>query len=77
MKEETLTSCYLSPVLLPFECIPSVQCSLLLAICSKCVSFLVTTRIDQFHSVLAATGWAEVIHGLCCSLGRSSQVNEH
>lgn len=66
MKEEILTSCYLSPVLLPFECIPSVQRSLLLAIYSKCSSFLVTTCIDQFHSVIAATGWSEVIHGLCC-----------
>ena len=39
MKEDIPTTCYLFPVFLPYEYPPSVQGSLLRAICSKCLSF--------------------------------------
>ena len=60
MKEDIPTTCYLFPVFLPYEYLPSVQGSLLRAICSKCSSFPVPPLVDQSHPVLAATAWPKV-----------------
>ena len=66
MKEEILTSYYLSPIFLPFECIHSVQGSLLLAVCSKCLSFLVYWSIPLFLSnyrLVRGYSWLMLVTG--------------